>query len=166
MTGAAIDQTSGFGGHTFTLSLSRIWELALTRMCEDLSAQTRWTVEPRSESVRLWDDACEDDAPYRPLIADTLLRSRDQRWVLDAKYKLGFGAESRNDRFQMCAYALGFSAVRTTLVYPFSPDHLASPRILLDRTYGNHSFTIDAVALPMSDGPPICKQQLLMHIIH
>ncbi len=51
---------------------------------------------------------CEND-PNRLMIADILLMRNDERWVLDAKYKRDFGNESRNDRFQMCAYAIAFT---------------------------------------------------------
>lgn len=160
LTGATIDQTSGFGGHTFTLSLSRIWELALTRMCQDLSPQTGWNVTSRSKSVRLWDDALGTDDPYRSLIADTLLERESERWILDAKYKRGFGNEDRNDRFQMCAYALGFGAKRATLVYPFANDDQPTLRTLLSTTYGSAPVNIDAIALPMAEGPVSCKAGL------
>jgi McrBC 5-methylcytosine restriction system component len=49
LTGATIDHNSGFGGQTFTLSLSRIWELSVTRLCQDLAPQTGWKVAARSQ---------------------------------------------------------------------------------------------------------------------
>lgn len=166
LTGASLDPSSGVGGSTFTLSLSRIWEHAVTRMCDDLSSETGWQVAPRSHSVRRWDDSHGPDDPNRSLIADTLLRRGSERWVLDAKYKRSFGNEARNDGFQMCAYVLGFRAQRATLVYPFSPGQLAFRRTLLDTTYGNQPSTIEAIALTMSDGPGVCKQQLLTQMIN
>ena len=130
-------------------------------MCQDLSPQTGWKVASRSQSVRLWDDALGADDPYRSLIADTSLRRGNERWVLDAKYKRSFGNEDRNDRFQMCAYAVGFGAKRATLVYPFALEHSSSPRTLLGTTYGNQQLTIDAIALPMVENVEACKKELL-----
>ena len=51
-----------------------------------------------------------------------MLENNLERWVLDAKYKRAFGVESREDRFQMCAYAVAFNADRATLVYPTASD--------------------------------------------
>ena len=161
LTGATIDHNGGFGGQTFTLSLSRIWELAVTRMCQDLTPQTGWKIASRSQSVRLWDDALGADDPYRSLIADTLLRRGNDRWVLDAKYKRSYGNEDRNDRFQMCAYALRFGADRATLVYPFANHEHPSRRTLMSTSYGNAPVIIDAIALPMAEGPQACKTRLL-----
>jgi len=39
---ACIDHAGRLGGQTFTLSLSRIWEDAVTHMCRDLEPQTGW----------------------------------------------------------------------------------------------------------------------------
>lgn len=102
LTGASFDPTPGWGGDAFTISLARIWENAVSKMCRELSTQTGWHVAARSESNRRWDDAIGPDDPTRSMIADTLLRRGNQRWILDAKYKRSFGNESRNDRFQMC----------------------------------------------------------------
>lgn len=164
LTGATVDYINGYGGHTFTLSLARIWESAITRMCQDLSPQTGWKVVSRSQSVRPWDDALRANDPYRSMIADTLLQRENERWVLDAKYKRSFGFEDRNDRFQMCAYAFGFGAGRATLVYPFTSKNGDAHRTLLSATYGNQPLTIDAIALPMADGPENCRTKLLASI--
>jgi 5-methylcytosine-specific restriction endonuclease McrBC regulatory subunit McrC len=118
LLGATLDPQSGLGGQAFTISLARIWEQAVTQLCRDLEPQTQWRVETRSKCVHRWNDADSPDDRYRSLIADTILRRGADRWVLDAKYKCSYGNESRNDRFQMCAYILAFGATRATLVYP------------------------------------------------
>lgn len=164
LTGAAIDQSTSFGGHTFTLSLSRIWENAVTQMFQELVPQTGWSVAPRSQSTRLWDDATGPDDRYRSLIADTLLIRGSDRWVLDAKYKRGFGNEDRNDRFQMCAYAAGFRAERATLVYPTAGDQSPTRRLLLNTMFGSQPLLIDAAACEIAKGPEYCKQQLLQEL--
>ena len=94
--------------------------------------------------------------------ADTLLKKGEERWVLDAKYKRSFGNESRNDRFQMCAYVLGFNATRATLVYPTAPEGAAGQRLLLSKLFGNAPVRVDAISLPMSDGVQDCKHHLAM----
>ncbi|MCO8122603.1 McrC family protein [Stieleria sp. TO1_6] len=160
LTGASLDPDRGVGGDTFTLSLSRIWELAVTRMCDDLASETGWQVAPRSTSIRRWDDSLGPDDPNRSLIADTLLRRGSDRWILDAKYKRGFGDESRSDRFQMCAYVLGFGANRATLVYPFANAGQPHRRTLMSTTFGGAAVTIDAIALPMNQRPAACKLML------
>lgn len=165
LTGASLDPTSGLGGNTFTISLSRIWELAVSRICEDVSSESGWQVAPRSRAIRRWDDSLGPDDPNRSLIADTLLQRGSERWVLDAKYKRSFGNESRNDRFQMCAYVLGFSAKRATLVYPLASDDQPFQRTLMNTSYGDTAVTIEAIALPMNAGPSICRVTLLNHLL-
>jgi len=159
LTGASIVHAGHCGGQTFTLSLSRIWENAVTQMCRDLEPQTGWRVE--TKSTRLWDDAIGPDDKYRSLIADTLLVRGSDRWVLDAKYKRGFGSEDRNDRFQMCAYAAGFRAERATLVYPTQCGQKSSRRVLLNTTYGNRPLLIESAACEIATGPACCKQTFL-----
>ncbi len=160
LTGATFDPTPGWGGDAFTISLARIWENAVTRMCRDLEPDTGWTVAPRSESIRLWDDATGPDDRRRSLIADTLLVRGSNRWVLDAKYKREYGNEDRNDRFQMCAYAARFSAERATLVYPTSSGQSPSCRVLLDTIFGSRPFLIEAAACEIAKGPAFCKRLL------
>ncbi|HBJ34075.1 MAG TPA: hypothetical protein DDZ51_04790 [Planctomycetaceae bacterium] len=162
LLGASIDHAGRLGGQTFTLSLSRIWEDAVAQMCRDLEPQTGWRVQ--SKSIRPWHDAIGLDDKYRSLIADTLLVRGSDRWVLDAKYKRGFGNEDRNDRFQMCAYAAGFQAERATLVYPTRCDQKTSRRVLLNTTYGNRPLLIESVACNIASGPESCKQMLLQNL--
>jgi 5-methylcytosine-specific restriction endonuclease McrBC regulatory subunit McrC len=160
LTGATFDPTPGWGGDTFTISLARMWENAVSKMCRELSAETGWRVAPRTESIRRWDDAAGTDDPNRSMIADTLLYRGDQRWILDAKYKRSFGNESRNDRFQMCGYILGFGANRATLVYPTASAAVTPHRELLSTVFGNRSLEIDSISLPMIDGPNLCRDRL------
>ncbi len=161
LIGAAIDSEIGAGGESFTLSLSRIWEVALKQMCRDLSPFTGWKLAKDNDNIRPWDDALSIDDPYRCMRADTLLERRSDRWVLDAKYKRDFANEGRNDRFQMCAYALGFRATRATLVYPFQGKHPGIYRRLLSEDVGGRGILIDSMALSMAEGPDECKEQLL-----
>lgn len=160
LTGATFDPTPGWGGHAFTISLARIWENAVSKMCRELSTDTGWHVAPRSESIRRWDDASGSDDPNRSMIADTLLYKDNQCWILDAKYKRSFGNESRNDRFQMCGYVLGFGVNRATLVYPFASESATPHRVLLSALFGDAPVTIDSIALPMTIGPTHCKDQI------
>lgn len=160
LLGATLDPTSGFGGHTFTISLSRIWENAVTRMCRHLESETQWIVEPRGKCRRVWDDALGPEDPTRSLIADTILRRGNDRWVLDAKYKASYGNESRADRFQMCAYLLAFGACRATLVYPVHSDTLPDRREILKTPVGGNCMIVDSVAIAMADGPALAKAYL------
>lgn len=160
LTGATFDPAPGSGGDTFTISLARMWENSVSKMCRELSATTGWQVAPRSETIRCWDDANGPDGPSRSMIADTMLYQGDQRWILDAKYKRDFGNESRSDRFQMCGYVLGFGASRATLVYPIASDAITPHRVLLSTSFGNRCVTIDTVALPMTEGPKRCQERL------
>ncbi len=166
LIGAAIDSEIGAGGESFTLSLSRIWEVALKQMCRDLSPITGWKLAKDNDDVRPWDDATGIDDPYRCMRADTLLERRSDRWVLDAKYKRDFANEGRNDRFQMCAYALGFRAARATLVYPFQGRHPETYRRLLSEDLGGWGILIDSIALPMAEGPNTCRGHLLHLLSH
>jgi 5-methylcytosine-specific restriction endonuclease McrBC regulatory subunit McrC len=160
LTGAAMDSQSGWGGQSFTLSLAGIWERALRKMCSELSPITGWRLAPSSKRVRLWVDASSENDPNRSMIADLLLQRGSQRWVLDAKYKRDFGSESRNDRFQMCAYTIGFRAHRATLVYPDQGLQPNSNRQLLCEKIGGAQIQIDSIALPMDKGPDECIREL------
>jgi 5-methylcytosine-specific restriction endonuclease McrBC regulatory subunit McrC len=93
----------------------------------------------------------------RWMTADVLLKREAVRWVLDAKYKCGFGDEGRGDRFQMCAYLVGFAAHRATLVYPTGKDKSVNNRVLLDTSISGHSVRVDSVELPMGQGPDACR---------
>ena len=160
LLGATLDPIGGMGGHTFTISLSQIWEHGLTQMCRDLEAQTHWMVEPRWKCQRLWDDSVGPDDPNRRLIADIILRRGNDRWVLDAKYKSSYGNESRNDRFQMCAYAIAFAARRATLVYPVAAESIPAHRALLRTPTGQQNVVIDSASIAMAAGPAAASTQL------
>ena len=164
LLGATLDPASGHGGHTFTISLARIWENAVTRMCRHLQAETEWMVEPRRKFRRVWNDATGPDDPTRSLIADTILRREDDRWVLDAKYKASYGNESRVDRFQMCACLLAFGVRRATLVYPVVSGTLPERRELLRTDAGGGCVIVDLMAIAMADGPAlaIARQKNLL----
>jgi 5-methylcytosine-specific restriction endonuclease McrBC regulatory subunit McrC len=91
--GAAMDSNSGWGGHSFTLSLAGIWERSVRQMCKELTPVTGWQSLPPSRRTRPWDDAIGEEDPNRLMIADVLLQRGEQRWSLDAKYKRDFGNE-------------------------------------------------------------------------
>jgi 5-methylcytosine-specific restriction endonuclease McrBC regulatory subunit McrC len=157
--GAAMDSKSGWGGQSFTLSLAGIWERSVRQMCKEFAPITGWRSLPSSKRIRPWDDAIGENDPNRLMIADILLERHSERWVLDAKYKRDFGNESRNDRFQMCAYAIGFHASRATLVYPDQSDQLTCKRQLLFTNLGETTIVVDAISLPMAEGPVACKRK-------
>ena len=160
LIGVALDPDSGVGGQAFTMSLALIWERSLHRIFHDISASTGWVCLPDSKRTRQWDDSDGRNDSSRWLTADVLVARDESRWVLDAKYKKAFGNESRLDRFQMCAYAIGFDADRVSLVYPtamFRPQY----RILLDASVGLKRLVVDSINLPMCAGPEACKEALV-----
>ncbi len=160
LLGATLDPIFGMGGHTFTISLARIWEHGLARMCRDLEVETGWIVEPRWKCRRPWDDSMGEDDPNRRLIADIILRCGNDRWVLDAKYKSSYGNESRNDRFQMCAYAIAFEAHRATLVYPVAAESLPAHRVLLRTRSEQQNVIVESASISMAEGPAVACTQL------
>jgi len=159
LIGAAIDPQSNMGGQAFTVSLATVWERALRRMCGKL-ADTGWERLPDAERTRHWDDPAGRGDSARWLTADVILQKGDRRWVLDAKYKRDFGNESRNDRFQMCAYAIAFDASRVSLVYPTATTQVAFHHTLLRTSFRYRPQLIDSIALPMAKGPEACLQRL------
>jgi hypothetical protein len=161
LIGAAIDPTSGAGGQVFTLSLAAIWERSLRRLFEELQDTTGWTILAASQRTRRWDDPEGQMDSKRWMTVDVLAERGSCHWVIDAKYKLGFADESRDDRFQMCAYAVGFSAERATLAYPSGMDALAQCRLLLNADIVGHSVRVDSVELPMVKGPEACKEAII-----
>jgi 5-methylcytosine-specific restriction endonuclease McrBC regulatory subunit McrC len=160
MFGASIDSKSGWGGQSFTLSLAGVCERGIRKMCKELSSTTGWRSLPSKNRIRPWDDAYGQDDPNRLMISDILLQLETERWVLDAKYKCDFGNESRNGRFQMCAYAMGFRASRATLVYPSQESSIKDQRDLLSVDIGETQVRIDSLALPMASGPQKCSDAL------
>ncbi len=158
--GAAMDSKSGWGGQSFTLSLAGIWERSVRQMCKELASITGWRSLPSSKRTRPWDDAIGENDPNRLMITDILLEQDNKRWVLDAKYKRDFGDESRNDRFQMCAYAIGFHASRATLVYPLQMAQANNTRTLLRTKVGGSNVLVDSIAISMASGPRECRLAL------
>jgi 5-methylcytosine-specific restriction endonuclease McrBC regulatory subunit McrC len=164
LIGAVVDPQSTMGGHAFTLSLASVWEQSIRRMCDEL-AETGWRRVSDAEHTRRWDDPAGRDDPNRWLNADVILKKTERRWVLDAKYKREFGNEGRTDRFQMCAYAIGFDANRVSLVYPTAMASFDARRIILKATVGERALEIDSLALPMAEGPQACLKRLAEIII-
>lgn len=160
LRGATFDPCPGTGSDSFTLPLAIIWEQAVNKMCQELTELTGWQVAPRNQSIRHWDDSGGPTASTRLMKADTLLEKGVHRWVLDAKYKCTFGQETRTDRFQMCAYALGFTARRSTLVYPIARTGVGTERLLLSTRKSNAPVEITSIALPMAAGVKQCKESL------
>ena len=158
LLGAVVDHTSGMGGEVFTLSLSGIWERGLRKVFRDLQARTGWKMRRRRH---YWADASKEENNSRRMQADVHVKRDGIHWILDTKYKRDFGAESRTDRFQMCAYALGFGAQRATLVYPTGLGTSVNARVLLDAKIGECNVRIDSIDLPMAEGPEACKETIL-----
>lgn len=159
--GASLDSQSGWGGQSFTLSLAGIWERSIRQICKELESITGWRSMSVSKRTRLWEDGTDTNDSNRLMLADILLQRNRDRWVLDAKYKRDYGNEGRNDRFQMCGYAIGFRANRATLVYPSCESKSDIYRRLLCEETGTAKLLIDSVALPMEKGPEECRKVLL-----
>ena len=155
LIGAVVDSRSGAGGQAFTLSLAPIWEAGVRKVFEELQATTGWNLLP---STIPWADATDVMDKNRWMTADVHAERDGIHWVLDTKYRCGFGDESRSDRFQVCGYALGFSAQRATLVYPTGAESVANVRLLLNADMGGFSVTVDSIELPMAMGPGVCKE--------
>ncbi|MFO0905866.1 MAG: hypothetical protein U0939_22855 [Pirellulales bacterium] len=160
LIGAAIDPEAGLGGQAFTLSLSSVWERSLRKMIEEISSEIGLVPSSVSSRTRQWDDSAGRNDPNRWLTVDVMATQGVFRWVLDAKYKRAFGNESREDRFQMCAYAVAFDADRVSLVYPLAKSS-CDRRTLLKTVFGLKHVTIESLNLPMSSGPHLCKSALI-----
>lgn len=158
LTGASIDPTSLMGGQIFTLSMASVWERSVRKLCGEVGCSAGWELAPDGERIRRWDDPTGASDQLRWMKPDVLLRQPDQKWVVDAKYKRAFADESRNDRFQLCGYILGFSSGRASLVYP--TDAESSCRVLLDTCFGSKKATLDSIGLPMGGGPDACRHSL------
>jgi 5-methylcytosine-specific restriction endonuclease McrBC regulatory subunit McrC len=148
------------GGQAFTLSMAAMWENALRQMLGELAPGSGWQIAAKGDHSRRWDDPTGRDDPNRWLTADVIVDRAGARWLLDAKYKCEFGEESRADRFQMCAYAVGFNAVRVSLVYPSASPHGTGSRVLLSTRVGGKPLMIDSLALPLAAGPEACRTAL------
>jgi 5-methylcytosine-specific restriction endonuclease McrBC regulatory subunit McrC len=161
LLGASPAHPSPVQGSALLVSLAGLWERSLRRMCAEVASATGWRPVPEAARTKRWDDGPGLRDPTRWMTADAILESAGRRWVLDAKYKLGYGDEERNDRFQMTAYAMAFNARRATLVYPTAETERARWRLLLAGQIGGQPTTIDSVELPMSAGPAACRAALL-----
>lgn len=155
LLGAVVDSRGGTGGQVFTVSLAEVWEKGLRRIFRELQATTGWKLRRRK---RRWADATEEIDKNRWMCADIRAERHGVHWVLDTKYKRDFGYERRADRFQACAYALGFAAQRATIVYPTGSGASVDLRLLLDAKIGNRTVRIDSIELPMAEGPEACKE--------
>jgi 5-methylcytosine-specific restriction endonuclease McrBC regulatory subunit McrC len=145
---------AGSCGEAFLISMSGVWERALRRMCRELRPLTAWAPVRDALRTRPW-----HDEQARWMTADVLLESpAGGRWVLDAKYKRGYGDEDRDDRFQACAYAVAFEAGKGALVYPTAEGRAGRSRLLLSGYVGERPVTIESVELPLGAGPEACRE--------
>jgi hypothetical protein len=161
LLGASVSRDASAARAGLLVSLAGVWERALRRMCRELAESTGWRPVPEAARTKRWDDGPGLRDPTRWMTADVILTSGPRRWVLDAKYKRGYGDEERNDRFQMTAYAMAFNARRATLVYPTAMAPRPRWRLLLAGEIAGQPTTIDSIELPMSAGPAVCRQALL-----
>ena len=159
LLGATLDSRAAVSSLMFTLPLAAIWERGLQKMLVEIYHETGWS--PNSNRTRHWHDKAHGSDTDRLLIADVVMERGGERWILDAKYKRDFGTENRNDRFQMCAYAVAFDADVVSLVYPVASK--LKRRVLLDSVYGQKRITIDSLSLPMAQGPDACKAALIAY---
>ena len=161
LLGASPSHAASTTGSALLVSLAGVWERALRRMCTEVAPATDWRPVPDAARTKRWDDGPGLRDPTRWMTADVILARGKRRWVLDAKYKRGYGDEERNDRFQMTAYAMAFGAGRATLVYPTAETERPRWRLLLAGQIGGQPTTIDSIELPMAAGPVACRQALL-----
>lgn len=149
-------------GPAMLLSLAGVWERGLRRMLHELQTESGWVPVPDARRTRRWHDGTGLSDPARRMTADAIVARGGRRWVLDAKYKCGYGAEDRDDRFQVTAYALAFAAGRGSLVYPTAGPGAGRCRVLLrEMGTGGQITAIDSVELPMAAGPHACRAALL-----
>ncbi|MBN2496936.1 MAG: hypothetical protein JXR96_20260 [Deltaproteobacteria bacterium] len=154
MVGAGFDLAGGDGGDSFLVSMAGIFERALRRMAAQWARRNGWASMSSSARTRFWDDAPRK----RSFIADVMVQHPShERIILDAKYKCGYGHESREDCFQMCAYLLAFKARTALLVYPTG---MGNPRTLLQSDLVPSGATILSMELPMAKGPAECEAQM------
>jgi hypothetical protein len=161
IAGASPAHAGAATGAALLVSLAGTWERALRRMTAEIAPFTGWKPVPDARRTKRWDDGPGFRDPTRWMTADVILAAGDRRWVLDAKYKRGYGDEERADRFQMTAYAMAFDARRATLAYPTAETERARWRLLLAGQIGGQPTTIDSIELPMAAGPVACRRALL-----
>lgn len=153
--GATLDPHRGVGGRVFTISLANVWERGLRRMFVELQQELGWKMVPDKGRIRHWLDSEQEGDSSRWMVADLMLVRGGERMVLDAKYKCDFGKESREDRFQICAYAIAFDASKVALAFPEQSEQ--GVRRLLETTFGKCSISVSSMSLPMTLGPSKCK---------
>ncbi len=159
LLGAGFDLIGGEGGDCFLVDMSKLWEESLRVMLGRWCKHSGWTEAGTKDRTRPWDDALADEERNRWLTADAIASdpSFEENAVLDAKYKCAYEQESRNDRFQMAAYALAFGAKRVILVYPSAADRSFRHRLLLTSRLEGGEATIHSLELPMAAGPKDCE---------
>ena len=161
LVGASPSRAGTAAGAALLVSLAGTWERALRRMTGEVAPFTGWRPVRDAQRTKRWDDGPGFRDPTRWMTADVILAAGGRSWVLDAKYKRGYGDEERTDRFQMTAYAMAFGARRATLVYPTAETERARWRLLLAGQIGGQPTTIDSIELPMVAGPVACRRALL-----
>jgi len=154
LQGVAIDTVGGDGGDIFLVKMSAVWEEGLRRMLETWALGKGLTVGKTKDLTIKWDDATNKDDRNRWLQADALLCTENPV-VFDAKYKCAYGNESREDRFQMAAYAMGFGASAAILVYPTAASGSRQRRLMKTALPGVDS-EISSMELPMVLGARAC----------
>jgi 5-methylcytosine-specific restriction endonuclease McrBC regulatory subunit McrC len=156
LLGSMIDPAGGDGGNIFLVKMSAVWEEGLRRMLASWAGGHGLVVGDTHERTRPWEDATVMGEPNRWLTVDALLKSSSPI-VFDAKYKRDFGDESRGDRFQMAAYAMGFGASAAVLVYPTAETEPRQRRLMRSALPGVAS-DIFSIELPMALGPRACAE--------
>lgn len=158
LRGGTVDEIDGEGGDVFLVAMNLIWEAGLRRMVGEWAHAHDHRAARDPERTRQWEDA-PDAERARWLTVDALLFA-PRPIVLDAKYKCAYGNESRNDRFQMAAYAMAFGASAAVLVYPTATGHVPPRRLLRTHVPGSETSDVYAVDLPMALGPDACAAHL------
>lgn len=158
LEGGATDSVDGDGGNLFVVKMSVVWEQAVRRLVAAWASEAGHRVAADGERTRHWEDS-NDDAMSRWLTPDVLVFA-DRAVVFDAKYKRAYGAESREDRFQIAAYAMAFGAVTATLVYPTATTEPRLRRLLRTAVPGTQRSDVYSIELPMAHGPAACASAL------
>ena len=154
LKGVVVDAAGGDGGDIFLIKMSTVWEEGLRRILARWAQARGYRFGDAKDRTKRWEDATNRDEPNRWLAVDAILLAKD-RVVFDAKYKRGYGDESRDDRFQMAAYAMGFGASAAVLVYPTAVAD-ERHRCLLRTAFPGVASRIVSLELPMARGPEAC----------
>lgn len=162
--GGATDSVDGDGGNLFVVKMSMLWEQAVRRLVAAWASEAGHRVAADGERTRHWEDT-NDEAMARWLTVDALVFA-DRAVAFDAKYKRAYGAESREDRFQIAAYAMAFGAVAATLVYPTATTEPRFRRLLRTAVPGAQPSDVYSIELPMAHGPAACISALSAAMWH